>query len=110
MNIVGDNQKLYLSNKNIKVFKETSNIKKIIDYYDKNNIFILPSFTEGSPKVILESLSRLRPVIVFKEISHVKSVMKGIFISDRNSRDLEKTIIFILKKIIKKYSQKLEKI
>ena len=97
LNIVGDNQKLYLSNKNIKVFKETSNIKKIIDYYDKNNIFILPSFTEGSPKVILESLSRLRPVIVFKEISHVKSVMKGIFISDRNSRDLEKTIIFILK-------------
>ena len=97
LNIVGDNQKLYSSNKNIKVFKETSNIKKIIDYYDKNNIFILPSFTEGSPKVILESLSRLRPVIVFKEISHVKSVMKGIFISDRNSRDLEKTIIFILK-------------
>ena len=80
----------------IKVFKETSNIKKLINFYDKNNIFILPSYTEGYPKVILESLSRLRPVIVFSEIKHVKSKMKGIFVSNRNTKDLKKTIIYIL--------------
>ena len=57
----------------------------------------MPSFTEGSPKVILESLSRLRPVIVFREIKHVKSKFKGVFITNRNTKDLKKTIIYILK-------------
>ena len=50
---------------------------------------------------MLESLSRLRPVIIFKEISHVKSSFKGIFISNRNSKSLQKTIIFILDNYIK---------
>ena len=35
-------------------------------------IYLYSSFTEGAPKVILESLARLRPVIVFDEIKHVK--------------------------------------
>ncbi len=96
LNIVGDNKFLTLKDNKIKVFKETSNIKKLINFYDKNNIFILPSYTEGFPKVILESLSRLRPVIVFREIKHVKSKMKGIFVSKRNTQDLKKTIIHIL--------------
>ena len=52
LNIVGNKNKLSSTNNKIKVFKETSNKKKIIDFYDQNNIFILPSFTEGSPKVI----------------------------------------------------------
>ena len=81
LSIVGDPKKLNLENDKIKVFNETSNRKKIINFYDQNNIFILPSFTEGSPKVILESLSRLRPVIVFREIKHVKSKFKGVFIA-----------------------------
>jgi len=96
LSIVGDQKKLNLENDKIKVFNETSNRKKIINFYDQNNIFILPSFTEGSPKVILESLSRLRPVIVFREIKHVKSKFKGVFITNRNTKDLKKTIIYIL--------------
>lgn len=96
LDIVGDNKNLKIDNKNIRVFQETSDIEKIINFYDKNNIFILPSFTEGFPKVILESLSRLRPVIVFREIAHVKSIMNGIFISNRNTKDLQKTIIYVL--------------
>ena len=43
----------------------------IIKFYDECNILILPSFTEAHPQVLDEALARLRPVIVFKEISHV---------------------------------------
>ena len=84
-----------LSNK-IKYHLETSKKEKIIEFFDKNNIFILPSYTEGYPKVVLESLSRLRPVIIFNDISHVKANFKGVFVSNRNSKSLQKTIIYIL--------------
>jgi glycosyltransferase involved in cell wall biosynthesis len=97
LNIVGQITEQIPRSRNIKFYNETSNIKKIINFYDKNNIFILPSYTEGSPKVILESLTRLRPVIVFKEISHVKSNLKGIFISGRSADEFESTITYILK-------------
>lgn len=84
-----------LSNK-IKYHLETSKKEKIIEFFDKNNIFILPSYTEGYPKVVLESLSRLRPVIIFNDISHVKANFKGVFVSKRKSKSLQKTIIYIL--------------
>ena len=111
LSVVGNKKILNLKNNKIKVFNETSNIRKIINFYDKNNIFILPSFTEGSPKVILESLSRLRPVIVFSEINHVKSKLQGVFITNRNTKDLKKTIIYILKNYKKiQYRMKKNKI
>ena len=96
LSIVGDGDKINLKNDKVKIFNQTSNLNKIIKFYDQNNIFILPSFTEGSPKVILESLSRLRPVIIFEEISHVKRGMKGIYVCKRNSKDLQKTIVYVL--------------
>ena len=37
--------------------------QKLMNIFDQHNIFfILPSFTEGQPMALLESLSRLRPV------------------------------------------------
>jgi glycosyltransferase involved in cell wall biosynthesis len=69
---------------------------KIIEYYDKSNIFILPSYTESAPKVIWESLARLRPVIVFDEISHVAKNKIGVYICKRNLVSLTKTIKFIM--------------
>lgn len=45
---------------------------------------------------LLEALSRLRPVVVFKEIEHVKQDREGIFVSDRNYNDLIKNINYIL--------------
>tara|TARA_B100000989_G_C19501236_1_gene454387 strand:- start:588 stop:1589 length:1002 start_codon:yes stop_codon:yes gene_type:complete len=105
LSIVGQKKKKFFTDKNIKFYSETSKVKKIISFYDKNNIFILPSYTEGYPKVILESLSRLRPVIVFNEISHVKKNLKGIFITQRNANDLQKTIKYILKNYTKIQSQ-----
>ena len=69
---------------------------KLIKIYDNHNIFILPSFTEGHPQVLDEALSRLRPVIVFEEISHVKGKREGVFVSRRDSESLSKTIYHIM--------------
>ena len=105
LNIVGTNKQIISKNKNIKYLRQLNSTKKIIKCYDGCNIFVLPSFTEGAPKVILESLARLRPVIVFDEIKHVKKNFNGIFISKRNPKDFVKNINFVLnnyKKIIKK--------
>ena len=55
----------------------------MIDIYDNHNILILPSFTEGQPYVVDESLARRRPVIVFEDIAHIIKERKGIFVSKR---------------------------
>ena len=57
---------------------------KLIKHYDDNNIFVLPSYTEGHPMVVLEALARRRPVIVFEDIQHIIGNKKGIFVSKRN--------------------------
>ena len=100
LSIVGGNRSYHKNSKMI-FYKQVSDTKKIIKLYDDHNIFILPSFTEGAPKVILESLARLRPVIIFDEIKHVKLNFKGVFICKRKSSSLEKKI----KDILKDYSK-----
>ena len=70
--------------------------KKLIDLYDKHNIFILPSFTEGHPMALLESLARVRPVIIFDDIKHVAENKKGIFVCKRNKDSLNEKINYIL--------------
>ncbi len=97
LNIIGVKTKTHSVNKKIKFLRELNSVEKIINAYDECNIFILPSFTEGAPKVILESLARLRPIIVFDEIKHVKKNFKGVFICKRNTQDLKKKIFYILK-------------
>ena len=66
--------------------------KNLIKYYDDHNIFVLPSYTEGHPMVLLEALARQRPVIIFKEIEHVIGDKKGIFVAERNSDSFFKII------------------
>ena len=95
ISIVGGS-KNFKKNSSIKFIKQVSKKKDIIKLYDEHNIFILPSFTEGAPKVILESLARLRPVIIFKEIKHVKLNFKGVFVCNRKSFSLDKKINYIL--------------
>jgi len=73
-----------INQSNIKTFPTQNNKTKLIKYYDDHNIFILPSFTEGHPMVLLEALARRRPVVVFDEIKHVIGEKKGIFVSKRN--------------------------
>ena len=73
-----------INQSNIKIFPTQSNKSKLIKYYDDHNIFVLPSFTEGHPMVLLEALARRRPVIIFDEIKHVIGDKKGIFVTKRN--------------------------
>ena len=47
-----------LSQSNVKIFQTQSSKLKLIKYYDDHNIFVLPSFTEGHPMVLLEALAR----------------------------------------------------
>lgn len=100
LNVVGTKEKIFSKDKRINFFREENSTKKIIKFYDNSNIFILPSFTEGSPKVILESLARFRPIIIFEEIIHVKNNLnkiRGIYVSKRNKSDYEKKINYIMK-------------
>ena len=45
---------------------------------------VLPSFTEATPYVVDEALSRKRPVIIFEDIAYIVRDKKGIFVSERN--------------------------
>ena len=81
--VVGNIKNLKTSNKNIKLVGYISDKQSLIDIYDSHNILILPSFTEGQPYVVDESLARKRPVIVFEDIAHIIKERKGIFVSKR---------------------------
>ena len=73
-----------INQSNIKILPNQNNKIKLIKHYDDHNIFILPSFTEGHPMVLLEAIARRRPIIIFDEIKHVVGEKKGIFVSRRN--------------------------
>jgi len=100
LTIVG-NDKALISKKyysdNINYINSITNIDELIKIYDCSKVFILPSFIEGFPKVISESLARLKPIIIFEEIEYVINKRKGIFVCKRNEKDLRKTINYILK-------------
>ena len=100
LTIVGTKQKYIKKkfyNRNIKYIGPINNPKKLIELYDSSRIFILPSYTEGFPKVISESLARLKPIIIFDEIKHVLKNRKGIFVCKRDTKNIKKKISFILK-------------
>ena len=88
------NEKFY--NNNIEFIGPIIQSSDLIDLYDSTRIFILPSFTEGFPKVISESLSRLKPIIIFEEIKHLADNRKGIFVCKRNKKNIRETIDYIL--------------
>ena len=77
-------QSIIGNNKNIKFPGYISDRQLLIDTYDKHNILILPSYTEGQPYVVDESLARRRPVLIFEDIKHIIKDRKGIFVSKRN--------------------------
>ena len=78
------NSSYSLNQSNLKILLNQNHKSKLIKCYDDHNIFILPSFTEGHPMVLLEALARRRPVIIFDEIKHVIGDKKGIFVAKRN--------------------------
>tara|TARA_Y100000768_G_scaffold259340_1_gene197297 strand:- start:265 stop:1284 length:1020 start_codon:yes stop_codon:yes gene_type:complete len=84
-----------IDQKNVNILDIETEENRLIDLYDSNNIFVLPSYTEGYPMALLESLARLRPVIIFDEIKHVVGNKKGVFISSRNIESFLKQIDYI---------------
>jgi glycosyltransferase involved in cell wall biosynthesis len=96
LSIVGNTENLKLRNKNINLFGFKNTVSALINAYDSHNIVILPSFTEAHPKIVDESLARMRPVIIFEEIDHIIQNRYGIFTSKRNAKSLSDVISFIL--------------
>lgn len=84
-----------ISNDRIKLLPYVSSKKKLIELYDSHDILILPSYTEAYPKVIDEALSRLKPVIVFKDIKHIINGRLGVYCVERNPVNLKEIIYFI---------------
>jgi len=84
-------------NDNIKFIGPINSEKKLIKLFDSARIFILPSYTEGFPKVISEAQARLKPIIIFNEIRHVLNNRRGIFVCKRDEKNIRKTINFIFK-------------
>jgi len=80
---------------NLNILEIENNENSLIKIYDDHSIFILPSFTEGHPMVLLEALARLRPVVVFKDIEHVVGDKKGIFVAERNEKNFFEKINYI---------------
>ena len=102
------NNSYKINQSNIKVLPTQNNKSKLIKHYDEHNIFILPSFTEGHPMVLLEALARRRPVVIFDEIKHVIGDKKGIFVSKRNFLSFLSTLNTI-KKNYKKIQKDMKK-
>ena len=95
--IVSEKKKIDTKNNKINLIGYGLDTLSLIDIYDSNNIFILPSYTESYSQVIDESLSRRRPVIIFEEIEYIIGDRIGIFVSKRNIKSLSETIEFIMK-------------
>ncbi len=84
------------NSENIKFSGYISDRQLLIDTYDNHNILILPSYTEGQPYVVDESLARRRPVLIFDDIEHIIKGRKGIFVSKRNDESFAETTKFIM--------------
>ena len=97
LTIVSNTENLKNVTENVNLLGFGYDVKSLIDIYNSHNIMILPSFTEGHPQVVLESLARKRPVIIFEEIKHIIGEKKGIFISKRNINSFSEKIEFIMK-------------
>ena len=112
LTMIGNDQK-YLSKKdypvnaNIRVLGQVVDENRLIKYYDECDILVLPSYIEAYPQVILESLSRLKPIIIFNEIKYLKKTFKfGLFNCIRDEKNLAVTI----KQIMKNYQNIQKKI
>jgi len=97
LSIVGDAKNKGAEDKNINFLGYIADPKSLINIYDKHNIMILPSFTEATPYVVDEALSRKRPVIIFEDISYIVRDKTGIFICKRNVESLLDTTNYIIK-------------
>jgi glycosyltransferase involved in cell wall biosynthesis len=95
LTIVGDKKIEKKKDLNISFFYFFDNVNALISQYDLCDIFLLPSYTEAHPKVIDEALSRLKPVIIFEEISHIVEDRLGVFVAKRELKDFLDKVKYI---------------
>ena len=95
LTLIGQGNKPKETSNKIKFLEPISAKKNLIEQYDQHDIFILPSYTEGHPQVLIESLVRQRPVVVFEEIEHVLQKYEGVFVCKRDHNHLLNLIKFI---------------
>jgi len=95
--IAGYSKNLKINNNNVKLLGYVSEPQSLIDVYDSHNIMVLPSFTEAHPYVVDECLSRIRPVIIFEDISYIVRDKKGVFVCKRNVESFSKTLEYVIK-------------
>ena len=93
---MGPGSNFKTENKNVRTLGYISNQQDLINIYDNHNITVLPSYTEATPSVVDESLSRKRPVIIFKDIEYIVREKKGIFISKRDTGSFSNTAKYII--------------
>ena len=105
LTLIGQANKPKEASNKIKFLEPISVKKNLIEQYDQHNIFILPSYTEGHPQALIESLVRQRPVVVFEEIEHVLQKYEGVFVCKRDHNHL----LNLIKFIDKNYEEILEK-
>ncbi len=106
--IVGNSENNNITNKKIKLLGYVADPQSLIDVYDKHNITVLPSYTEATPYVVDESLSRKRPVIIFEDIDYIVRGKEGIFVCKRNIDSFSKTTKYIIDNY-KEIQKKMEK-
>ena len=106
--IVGNSENHDISKNNIKLLGYVADAQSLINVYDEHNIMVLPSFTEATPYVLDESLSRRRPVIIFEDISYIIRDKKGIFVSKRDLDSFSETTKYIIDNY-KEIQKKMEK-
>ena len=97
LTLIGHGDKIDDLESSIQIDAPITDQDALIKKYDENNIVVLPSFTEGHPRVLIEALARKRPVIIFDEISHVKQKYNGVFICQREMKNFLKTAESIIK-------------
>jgi glycosyltransferase involved in cell wall biosynthesis len=83
---------------------------QLFAYFDDSDIFILPSLSEGTPKVLLESLARGLPVVA-SEVSGVPDTIKdrerGLLFNSNDLNDLVGCILLMYEdKTLREYCQK----
>ena len=105
LTLIGQGNQPKEKNNNIRFLEPISIKEDLIEQYDQHDIFILPSYTEGHPQVLTESLVRQRPVVVFEEIEHVLQKYEGVFVCKRDHNHL----LNLIKFIDKNYEEILEK-
>ena len=94
--IVGNLENQDILNNNIKLLGYIADPQSLINIYDNHNIMVLPSFTEATPYVVDEALSRKRPVIIFEDIDYIVRDKKGIFVSKRDLNSFSETTKHIM--------------